>query len=65
MYYNSDDYFEICQLVNEYCVVGNCIGYDKINSKMEEITCEISKLMNIYNTLAELKKYIIDNQLII
>ena len=62
MYYSSDDYFETCQVVNEYCVAGNCIGYDKINSKMEEIVCKISKLTNEYNTLAELKKYIIDSQ---
>jgi hypothetical protein len=62
MYYSSDDYFEICHVVDEYCVAGDCIGYDKIDSKMEEIACKISKLTNEYNTLAELKKYIIDNQ---
>lgn len=61
IYYFSSDIYETCKLVDEYCVACNCIGYDKIDSKMEEIVCKISKLTNEYNTLAELKKYIIDN----
>ncbi len=61
-YFESDKYFEVCQLVSKYCIAGDCIGINEIKSKMEEIACEISKLTTEYNTLACLEDWIKDNQ---
>lgn len=61
-YFNSDDYFEICHVANDYCVSGECIGFDKIDDAIEEIFCTISKLTREYNDLANLKDWIKENQ---
>ena len=61
-YFESDNYFEVCQLVSKYCIVGNCIGVNAIKPKMEELACKISKLTTEYSTLSYLEDWIKDNQ---
>lgn len=61
-YYESDTYYEVCRLTSKYCVIGDCIGFNNIRYKMEEIACKISNLMNEYNRLECLEDWIKDNQ---
>lgn len=61
-YFESDKYFEVCQLVSKYCIADKCIGLEAIKPKMKEIICEVSKLMEEYNELAKLENWIRNNQ---
>ena len=61
-YFESDEYFEVCQLASKYCIVGKCIGLEFIKSKMEQIDCQISELVREYNSLSPLREWIEENQ---
>ncbi len=61
-YFESDKYFEVCQLVSKYCIADKCIGLNAIKPKMEEIICQVSKLLGEYNELAQLESWIKNNQ---
>lgn len=61
-FYESDHSLRICQLSDEYYLLELCIGFSDIKPKMENITCQTSKLMYEYNRLFVLEDYIKDNQ---
>jgi hypothetical protein len=61
-YFESDKYYEVCKLTSKYCVAGDCIGFDWIKPKMEEIGCNVSRLMKEYSDLESLEDYIRNNQ---
>ncbi len=61
-YFESDQYFEVCQLTSKYCVTGKCIGLEFIKPKIEQVDYQISKLTSEYNYLSHLEEWIEDNQ---
>jgi hypothetical protein len=52
----------ICKLNYIKFINEDCIGFDYISTKREELACKISELMTQYNNLEGLEEYIRDNQ---
>jgi hypothetical protein len=61
-YFESDQYFETCNLISKYVLLNKCFGLDNINEKKEEITCKIAKLVSELEYLEGLEELIKNNQ---
>ncbi len=61
-YYFESDFYKICQLEEILCINKECIGFNKIKPKMEEIIDKVNVLMTEYGRLSGLEEYIIDCQ---
>ena len=61
-YYFSSDIIIKCQLADKYIKNEECIGINKIDSRLEGYICKISKIIDAYNKLREIERYIINNQ---
>jgi len=62
LYFNSDDYFEVCQLVSKYVLIDKCYGIKEIPNKKEELVCKIADLVKELDCLNELEELIKNNQ---
>ena len=62
LYFSSDNYYEVCQLVSKYVLIDKCYGIKEIPNKKEEVVCKIAKLTNELNYLQELEILIRNNQ---
>jgi len=62
LYFNSDDYFEVCQLVSKYILLDKCYGLTAIPNKKEEVVCKIADLIKELDCLNELEELIRSNQ---
>jgi hypothetical protein len=61
-FYSNSDIYEFCRLKSEYLRNQKCIGFCEIDKKKEELTCKIGKLLEEYDVLKMLKRYISSNQ---
>ena len=61
-YHESDNYFEVCQLVSKYVLLDNCYGISEIPNKKEIIVCKIANLVKELDCLNELEELIRNNQ---
>ena len=62
LYFNSDDYYEVCQLVSKYVLIDKCYGITAIPNKKEEVVCKIANLVKELECLNELEELIKNNQ---
>ncbi len=61
-YYFESDVYKACHLDSEFYIAKECIGFNKIKPKMEEIIDKVNILMTEYGRLSGLEEYIIDLQ---
>jgi len=62
LYFSSDNYYEVCQLVSKYVLIDKCYGIKEIPNKKEEIVCKIADLVKELDCLNELEELIRSNQ---
>ena len=62
LYFSSDNYYEVCQLVSKYILIDKCYGITAIPNKKEEVTCKIANLVKELDCLNELEELIKSNQ---
>lgn len=62
LYFESDRYYETCQLISKRVLLDKCYGLAEIPNKREEIVCRIAKLTQELDKLNGLENLIRDNQ---
>jgi len=61
-YFNSDDYFETCKLLDKYILLDKCYGIEEVPNKQIEIASKIQKLTQEFDRLCLLENWVKDNQ---
>jgi hypothetical protein len=61
-YYFESDIFKTCKLKPNQGIIDECIGFDEIPTKMDEIIGKVALLMNKYNRLECMEDWIKDHQ---
>lgn len=61
-YFESDGYYEICQLISKRVLLDRCYGLAEVPDKKEEVACKIAKLTEEYDRLCFLESWVEDNQ---
>jgi len=41
LYFNSDDYYEVCQLVSKYVLIDKCYGIKEIPNKKKKLLVKL------------------------
>jgi len=62
LYFSSDNYYKICQLINKHIILNKCCGIKEIPNKKEEVVCKIADLIKELECLNELEELIKNNQ---
>ncbi len=61
-FYFDSDIYSICNLSNRP-ILYECVGWNEITPKKEELLCKIGKLLEEYDKLVELENKIIGGKL--